>query len=90
MRASNNLKGRERTLQVRFKLDAVDKIAAREGLTTEAERAAFFGVRPSNWSRVVNGVTAPGKDFIAAVLASHPEDQRVRWDNLFEIVEVVS
>lgn len=73
---------------VKFKVAKADEIAGRRGLTGVVEKAAFFGVTHHNYSRVVNDVNFPGRDFIASVLrspaaAAFPED--VTFDNLFEV-----
>lgn len=80
MQASKPLKPR-----VRFKADAARAIGARRGLTLDQDVAALLGVNASTWSRVVNGVAAPGEDFIASVLASNPGDEEITFDSLFEV-----
>lgn len=75
-------------VRVRFKVESAHAIAVKRGFATLAELADYLNVTASNYSRVHNGVTDPGKDFIAQVLASHPDDPDVSWDGLFEVVGV--
>jgi hypothetical protein len=74
--------------RVLFKVAAADAIAAKHGLKLDHEKATFFGVTQSNYSRVVTGATLVGDRFIAAVLSSRPDDPDITFDNLFEVVEV--
>lgn len=81
-------------VRVRFKVDRANEIAARNHvLETEAQKAVYFGVTPSNWSRATgrdpDRATDPGALFIAAVLSSpaavdYPND--VTFEGLFEVV----
>lgn len=71
--------------RVRFKVEVVEDIARDRGLATLKAKADYFGSTESNFSRVYNGVTAPGEDFIANTLAARTE---LIFDNLFEVVEV--
>lgn len=72
--------------RIRFRTERADEIAEARGLTNGSAKAAFFGVTHHNYSRVVNGRVKPGEDFIAAVLASHPDDPDITFDALFEVV----
>jgi len=54
--------------RVLFKVAAADAIAAKHGLKLDHEKATFFGVTQSNYSRVVTGATLVGDKFITAVL----------------------
>lgn len=74
-------------MRVRFKTERANQIAEERGLQLIRDQAQFFGVTPSSYSRVINGVVNPGEDFIASVLASHPGDADITWDALFEVVE---
>lgn len=76
---------------MRFRADRAAKLAAEAGWHTDTERAAFFGVTQSNWSRVMSTATDPGALFIAAVLTSpaaadYPE--QVSFAELFEVVSL--
>lgn len=80
-------------VRVRLRYDKATELANKAGWTSEPQKAAFFGVTQSNWSRVTNPsgkkVTDPGALFIAAVLASPAAEQfpdDVTFDNLFEVV----
>ena len=82
------MRARERTSprEIRFKIERADEIAAEHGLVYSTDKAAFFGVTLSNWSRVVLRDIRPREAFIAAVLGSHPEDPRFTFDTFFEVV----
>jgi hypothetical protein len=77
----------------KLRLSRAKEIAALEGLTTQVDLSAFYGVTQSQWSRVTNPTgkrkAEPGAGFIAAVLSS-PAAQKypalVTFDNLFEVV----
>lgn len=75
-------------VKVRFKVERANEIAAARGLTLDQEKAEFFGISQSNYSRVITGQRGPGDRFIAAVLASNPGDPDITFDELFEIVPV--
>jgi hypothetical protein len=74
--------------RVKFRAERAEQITNRRGLEHIKDRAAYFNTTPTTYSRVVRGLIDPGEEFIAAVLASHPGDPEITWDNLFEIVEV--
>lgn len=74
------------TRRVRYRLDRANKVAAEKGLTSQLERAAFFGVTNQNLSRVERGDVWPGEAFIASVLSSHPDEPWCTFDYLFEVV----
>lgn len=84
---------RERTAEgsqvIRFRVDVADAIAAKKGLTTTVEKAAFFGLnRHSHWTQITSGTHKPGEGFIARVLSSPAKDEfpdEVTFDNLFEV-----
>lgn len=78
--------------RVRFRVAKANEIAARAGRAgTESEKAAFFGVTQSNWSRATSSgdnATDPGALFIAAVLSSEAAEKfpdEVTFDGLFEV-----
>lgn len=64
----------------------IAQIAEARGLKTVDERAAFFGVNPTTYRRLVLEQINPGYEFIAAALGSHPDDPEFTFDNLFEVV----
>lgn len=76
-------------VRVRFKVEAADEIAERHGHTAMYAKAEFFGSTASAYSRVVNGVTAPGENFIAAALASPASraEEGFCFDTVFEVVD---
>ncbi len=81
---------RERTTStVLFRVDVAEALAARKGLTTVVEKAAYFGLHQhSQWVKVVGGVHNPGESFIARVLSSPAKEEfpdEVTFDNLFEV-----
>lgn len=72
--------------RVRLKVEQADAIALKHDLTTNEQKAAWFGVADTTYSRVVRGVIHPGEEFIAAVLGSHPDDPDITFDSMFEVV----
>ncbi len=54
------------------------------------DQAAFYGLTPSTYSRLVAGKQQPGSTVIALVVTSHPEDERVSFDGLFYIAETAA
>jgi hypothetical protein len=65
---------------------AVERIAEERGLTTTRAKAAFFGSTETTWRRLLEGEIEPGRETIAAVLGSHPDDDEITFDALFEVV----
>lgn len=71
---------------LRFKAAAAADIAGDYGAKTNQALADFYGVHRSTYSRVVRGMLRPGEDFIAAVLVSHPDETRINFNALFELM----
>lgn len=67
---------------VRFRYDEAAAIARSFGHVLMQEQAAFFGVSPAAYSRVIRGLKRPGEDFIASVLAAQPG---ITFDAMFEL-----
>lgn len=72
--------------RIRFRADVAAKIAEERGATRQMDHAHFFGISETSWSRIVRGKRRPSDEFIAAVLASHPDDPEISFDALFEVV----
>jgi transcriptional regulator with XRE-family HTH domain len=68
---------------IRLRADAFAAWAAREGLGSETAQAKRIGVAQTNLNRILRGVTAPGEQFIAAVLTV----TGTPFEYLFEITE---
>lgn len=75
----------KRRVRLIFDTDKAAEIADRHGANTDADRARFFGVSQTAWSRLSRGHRGPGPDVIAAVLSSHPDEPDVCFDNLFRV-----
>ena len=64
----------------------IAQLALARGHRSTDERAAFFGVNPTTYRRLVMESINPGEEFIAAALGSHPDDPDFTFDNLFVVV----
>jgi len=53
-----------------------------KGLTSSRARAVEVGLNPTTVSRIERGTIQPGREFIAASLASNPD---VKFEDFFEI-----
>lgn len=59
--------------------------AERKGWRTHKSEALALGMSPTTVSRVVSGATAPGTQFIAALLTM-AEPDGLRFDDFFEVI----
>jgi hypothetical protein len=63
------------------------RIAEDRGHATVAQQAHFYGgLNETTWGRLLRGEIEPGRETIAAVLGSHPDDDEITFDALFEVV----
>lgn len=70
------------TVRVRVRIEALDQIRARRGLVSRYALAKRLCVSQSTVGRVLDGVQAPGEQFIAATLHA----LEVPFDEVFEVV----
>jgi hypothetical protein len=64
----------------------VERLAEERGLVNRQQMAAFFGLSETTLGRLLRGDIDPGEETIAAVLGSHPDDEAITFDALFEVV----
>jgi hypothetical protein len=72
-------------LELRFKVERADEIAAKHGLESIKDKAAFFGATETTYSRAARRLIVPGEVFITGVLAARPDDPDITFDALFEL-----
>lgn len=75
------------TTQLRFNVEEWDRIAERLGLKTDAEKAQFLGVDPSNYHRISRGQNTPSSSFVARTMKALQGRRGVTFERLFPIVE---
>lgn len=69
--------------QVRVRVDALDRIATTQGLTSRYALAKRLQLSKSTIGRVLDGEQLPGNPFIAATLSAFD----VQFDEVFELDE---
>ena len=74
---------------LRFRSEFFEGWACARGLATRRDQAAFLGLSPSQYGRIMDGQTKPGETAIAAVLSAfaRERDSGVRFEQLFELVD---
>lgn len=70
-----------------FNVEEWNKIAQRLGLETDAAKAQFLGVDPSNYHRISRGQNSPSSSFVARTMKALRGRRGVTFERLFPIVE---
>lgn len=73
--------------RLRFSVEAWEQIADDLGLRTDAERAQFLGVDPSNYHRITRGQSHPSESFVARVMKALQARPDATFERLFPIVD---
>lgn len=73
--------------RLRFNVDEWERIAEKLGLNTDAEKALFLGVDPSNYHRITRGQTEPSSSFVARTMKALKGRRGVTFELLFPIVD---
>lgn len=79
-----------RTAEARlgFNVEEWERIAGELGLDTDAERAQFLKVDPSNYHRITRGQTRPSESFVARTMKALQDRSDVTFERLFPIEDV--
>lgn len=73
--------------RLRFNVTEWDRIAEDLGLTTDADKAQFLGVDPSNYHRISRGQTDPSSSFVARTMKALQDHPGVTFEQMFPIIE---
>lgn len=74
--------------RLRFNVGEWDRIADTLGLKTDADKARFLGVDPSNYHRITRDQTHPSEPFVARTLKALADHADVTFERLFTVVDV--